>query len=41
MAIFLKSLKMCVTKKVEWRGTNYSHAMAATLGTPAGQPKAG
>ena len=41
LAIFLKSLKMCVTKKVEWRGTSYSHDMADTLGTPAGQPKAG
>ena len=40
LAIFLKALKMCVTKKVEWRGTSYSHAMAATLGTPA-HPKVG
>jgi chlorobactene glucosyltransferase len=35
LAIFLKALKMCVTKKVEWRGTSYSHVMADTLGTPA------
>ena len=38
LAIFLKALKMCVTKKVEWRGTSYSHVMADTLGTPA-EPK--
>lgn len=25
--IFLRALKMCVTKKVEWRGTAYSHVM--------------
>ena len=25
--IFLRALKMCVTKKVEWRGTAYSHTM--------------
>jgi hypothetical protein len=31
---------MCITKKVEWRGTNYSHVMADQLGTPA-QQKAG
>jgi chlorobactene glucosyltransferase len=41
LAIFLKALKMCVTKKVEWRGTSYSHVMADTLGTPAHQAKAG
>lgn len=41
VAIFLKALIMCVTKKVEWRGTSYSHVMADTLGTPAHQPKAG
>jgi len=40
LAIFFKSLKMCVTKKVEWRGTSYSHVMADTLGTPT-QAKAG
>jgi chlorobactene glucosyltransferase len=34
LAIFFKSLRMCVTKKVEWRGTSYSHVMADTLGTP-------
>jgi chlorobactene glucosyltransferase len=35
--IFAKALKMCVTKKVEWRGTAYSHAMAPKVGpTPAG-----
>lgn len=41
LAIFFKALRMCVTKKVEWRGTSYSHVMADTLGSPAGQPKAG
>jgi hypothetical protein len=25
--IFLRALKMCITKKVEWRGTAYSHTM--------------
>lgn len=30
--IFLRALKMCVTKKVEWRGTAYSHTMASELG---------
>lgn len=25
--IFLRALKMCVTKKVEWRGTSYQHTM--------------
>ena len=29
--IFLRALKMCVTKKVEWRGTAYSHTMAQDL----------
>lgn len=32
LGIFARALKMCVTKKVEWRGTAYSHTMAATLG---------
>ena len=41
LAIFLKALRMCATKKVEWRGTSYSHVMADSLGTPAHQPKAG
>lgn len=31
LRIFARALKMCVTKKVEWRGTSYSHTMAATL----------
>ena len=34
LAIFLKALRMCVTKKVEWRGTSYSHVMADTVGAP-------
>jgi hypothetical protein len=25
--IFLRALKMCITRKVEWRGTAYSHTM--------------
>ena len=37
MAIFLKALKMCVTKKVEWRGTSYAHVMAPTI-AEAAQP---
>ena len=35
MVIFVKALKMCVTKKVEWRGTAYTHTMAQDL-VPAG-----
>jgi hypothetical protein len=31
LGIFARALKMCVTKKVEWRGTAYSHTMASTL----------
>jgi chlorobactene glucosyltransferase len=31
MAVFWRGLKMCFTKKVEWRGTAYSHTMAAKL----------
>jgi hypothetical protein len=34
LMIFFKSLRMCITKKVEWRGTSYSHVMADQL-TPA------
>ncbi|MDB5293777.1 MAG: glycosyl transferase [Phycisphaerales bacterium] len=33
--ILLRALRMCVTKKVEWRGTAYSHTMAQQL-TAAG-----
>jgi chlorobactene glucosyltransferase len=40
MGIFIKALKMCVTKKVEWRGTAYSHTMAQELEPAAGQPVA-
>jgi glycosyltransferase involved in cell wall biosynthesis len=32
LGIFARALQMCVTKKVEWRGTAYSHTMATTLG---------
>ena len=37
MGIFLKALRMCVTRKVEWRGTSYQHVMAPmpTLGSAA------
>jgi chlorobactene glucosyltransferase len=33
LGIFTRALQMCVTKKVEWRGTAYSHTMATTLET--------
>jgi glycosyltransferase involved in cell wall biosynthesis len=33
--ILCRALKMCVTKKVEWRGTAYSHAMASKIGPAA------
>ncbi len=29
--ILIKALIMCITKKVEWRGTSYSHKMAQNL----------
>jgi glycosyltransferase involved in cell wall biosynthesis len=29
--VLLKSLIMCITKRVEWRGTRYSHTMAQKL----------
>jgi hypothetical protein len=32
-AIILRALRMCITKKVEWRGTAYSHTMSQTLAT--------
>ena len=31
LMIMLRALKMCITKKVEWRGTAYSHTMAQDL----------
>lgn len=31
LVIFLRALRMCITKKVEWRGTSYSHVMASDL----------
>lgn len=34
--IFARAIKMCVTKKVEWRGTAYSHSMAAKIGPGGG-----
>ena len=36
LGILLQALKMCITKKVEWRGTAYSHTMAQDL-SGAGQ----
>ncbi len=36
LAILFRALKMCITKKVEWRGTTYGHTMASTLQTPGG-----
>jgi chlorobactene glucosyltransferase len=36
-AIILRALRMCVTRKVEWRGTAYSHTMAQTLSTTGRQ----
>lgn len=40
MMIFLRSLKMCITKKVEWRGTAYSHTMAQDLAAATTAKKA-
>ncbi len=37
VSIFLRSVRMCITKKVEWRGTKYSHNMAADLATTSTQ----
>ncbi len=34
IGIFLKSLRMCVTGKVIWRGTSYSHRMETDLAPP-------
>ena len=31
LLIFLRALRMCITKKVEWRGTAYSHTMNQNL----------
>ncbi|HEY2573218.1 MAG TPA: glycosyltransferase family 2 protein, partial [Verrucomicrobiaceae bacterium] len=33
--ILLRALKMCITRKVEWRGTAYSHTMAQNLAAAA------
>jgi hypothetical protein len=41
MAIFVKALKMCVTRKVEWRGTNYAHVISPELGNAAQSAKPG
>jgi chlorobactene glucosyltransferase len=34
LGIMFKALKMCITRKVEWRGTTYAHTMASTLTPP-------
>ncbi len=39
MGILFHALRMCFTKKVEWRGTTYGHTMASHL-TPGSGPKA-
>jgi glycosyltransferase involved in cell wall biosynthesis len=31
LGIFARAVRMCITKKVEWRGTAYTHTMAPTL----------
>ena len=41
LAIFFKALKMCVTRKVEWRGTHYAHVIGPTLGETAQPVKQG
>jgi chlorobactene glucosyltransferase len=33
--ILLRGVKMCITRKVEWRGTAYSHTMASDLSAHA------
>jgi glycosyltransferase involved in cell wall biosynthesis len=35
---FLRALKMCITKKVEWRGTAYSHTMQSVPGEKGPHP---
>jgi glycosyltransferase involved in cell wall biosynthesis len=40
LSILLLALKMCITKKVEWRGTAYSHKMAANLAAAQSSPDA-
>ena len=35
LVIFLRSIWMCFTGKVEWRGTSYSHTMDRKAGMPA------
>lgn len=37
LGIMFKALRMCITKKVEWRGTTYGHTMAGTLTPGSGQ----
>ena len=37
LLILLRALKMCITRKVEWRGTAYSHNMSKHLAPTAGK----
>jgi hypothetical protein len=41
LMILLRALRMCVTKKVEWRGTAYSHTMAQQLTTAGAEQTKG
>jgi glycosyltransferase involved in cell wall biosynthesis len=36
--IFAKTLKLCITRKVEWRGTAYAHTMAQDLAARPSEP---
>jgi chlorobactene glucosyltransferase len=36
--IFVKTLKLCITRKVEWRGTAYAHTMAQDLSARPSDP---
>jgi glycosyltransferase involved in cell wall biosynthesis len=39
--ILLRGIKMCITRKVEWRGTAYSHVMASDLSAHAAEVPSG
>ena len=34
LRIFFKALQLCATRKVEWRGTSYTHRMTRKEGAP-------
>jgi chlorobactene glucosyltransferase len=38
--IFVRTLKLCITRKVEWRGTSYAHTMSQDLAAGASPPDA-